>query len=268
MHKRYRNVLTRYYCMQVILRLTFTLGILLSFQLLSNAQLFQQSFNKGGAIGAYVNLKEPSDNQFNAISNYPNSSRSFKDGKLVFKKTGSSSINIARTTDLANGDDLKAIKISFKLNVSGEAQSKSNIFTHGKFIIGEELDAASTSYPDAQKESVSFPFSFPVTKVGELFQGFKIVGKGGSNTIFSGEKEITVFINATNNPIQYQNPLGETVDLPAGKYEVWVSDFKVLADVTVQNAKNGLKNFKLLIVPQAPNGLELSFDDFVVNKLN
>lgn len=257
-----------FYCMYMISRLTFFIGVLLTFHLSAKAQIFQQNFNKGGAIGAYVNVSEPNDNQFNVISNYPNFSRSFKDGKLVFKKTGSSSVNIARATDLADGDNLKALKISFKLKVAGEAQSKSGIFTHGKFIVGDGLDATSTSYPDEQSESASFVFNFPISKVGELFQGFKIGGKGSANEIFFGEKEISLFINIAEKAIQYYTPEGEVVNLQSGKFEVWVGNLRVITDATVKNRKNIPKNFKLLIAPQAPNGLELSFDDFVVSKLN
>lgn len=254
--------------MQIISRLTFFIGVVSTLNFSAKAQVFQQSFNKGGAIGAYVNIHEPSDNQFNVISNYPNFPRSFKDGKLIFKKIGSSSVNIARTTSFTNDENLKAVKISFKINVVGEAQSKSNIFTHGKFVVGEGLDATSTNYPDNETEIASFLFNFPISNVGEPFQGFKIGGKKSSNVLFSNEKEISLFINTTGSSIKYQTPAGDIASLQSGGFEVWVDDFKAIVDNTVQNKKSTPNNFKLLIAPQAPNGLELSFDDFIVTQLN
>ncbi len=245
---------------------SYITSFLLCLSITVQGQIFSQSFDYGGAIGSYVNLTDPDENQFNLISNYPNFARSFKEGKLTFKKTGSASVNIIRGTDL--GQEVKAAKISFKMKAWGQKSGRSTIFTHGKFLVGENFDPTSTRYPSDEDVSCSFMFNFPLVRGEDQFKGFKIGDPGSLNSVFSNEQNVSLVVNVTGKPVEYKSPSGTTMVLANERYDLWVGGIKVFADAIVKNPKVALKNIKLLIVPQAPDGLELSFDDFEITKLN
>lgn len=232
------------------------------------AQLFSQNFSSSNVLADYVNATTPNNGQFTFFSAFGSSPFVIDNGRLKLNKNGTGSAQAVRNFNFATTPKVAIVK--FKFEVANANNPSTAIANHGHFFIGNGFDN-SANLPDnvAAGGNAHSKFGFSIagnTFAVNIISSLNAQNKAAesSTQFFSGEQQITLAVNNSDNPIVYSAPDGSFANLANDKWDLWVGTTKIYSDMAAFGPTVPLNQFRIGFHSNitSTNILQIYFDDF------
>jgi Secretion system C-terminal sorting domain len=234
------------------LSLFFTLPMLATAQTV----LFFQDFS-GATIGSHVGS---GGNLLDFIgTNTPNTSTPpssvyLSTNKLALQRNGAN-VAFVKSTDFTTTPT--TLKVKFKFNVSfGSAMASG---TAAVLYVGGGFNANTTTTGEVRHSSLGFVFS-----AGSTFNLRNLNDFTLSATAYSGQQEVTWYVNNGGSTITYPDPSGGTSSLDDDKADVWVGTTRVFTAIPAVAPTQDITDFKFLF-NNANGNSAFAIDDIEVS---
>jgi hypothetical protein len=235
---------TKQFSMKISFTTLFTaknlaLSMCVALPMLATAQtvLFSQDFS-GATIGSHVGS---GGNLLDFIgTNTPNSSTPpssvyLSTNKLAMQRNGAN-VAFVKSTDFTTTPT--TLKIKFKFNVSfGSAMASG---TAAVFYLGGGFNANTTTTSEVRHSSLGFVFAAGSTFNVRNLNDFTL------STAYSGQQEITWYVNNGGSTITYPDPSGGTSSLDDDKADVWVGTSRIFTAIPAVTPTQDITDFKFL----------------------
>lgn len=214
--------------------------------------LLTENFNSSTTLSTYVGAGA---NQFDFIGatggTTPSASSAYiSSNRVVLQRTNAGVAAISKTTDLSPTPDFLKIKFKFAVSFGADASGIASPTT-GLFVVGSGFATSATTEAAANRHS---NLGFTI-KSGSSFYLRDLVSSGFTNSAtFTGEQQITWYINNSGSSISYANPDGSglTTSLANDRADVWVGTSLVFTNLAAATASQTLTDFKIYM--NNPNG--------------
>ena len=254
-----KNTLSLFYAKILAVSLFFYLPIVATAQV-----LFTQDFNSSTTLSTYIGS---GSNQFDFIGvNATGSSSVYASSNRLNLQRNVNNVAFARTTDLASPAP-NVLKIKFKfLATFGAAASP--LGTQAVVYVGSDLVGAANTTGELANNA-SRHSSFGLTIAGSnLFYVRELTGftySNGGTTPYTGQQEITWFINNSGAEISYSDPAGGSSILANDVADLWVGTTRIFTIISpAAGADKPLTDFKVLFSNSNGNSA-IAFDDIEIS---
>lgn len=233
------------------------------------AQIFSQDFSSSNTVADYAALSPATTaNQFTAFTVFTpaNNSFSISNGRLLFAKVGNGgSSHIVRNADFAVTPKFLTFKVLIDFQDITGTLTTSNI----GILFGKEF-ANDATFPDNTKCHTRFGIStkngvFTINTVANTATATQWSSIETSSQEFSGEKELSVYINNTGTLQKYNAPDGTVKDLENNRYSVWVGNVVAVNNHVSYGAGVDIKNFRISFNANAATATPFSYKYFFDN---
>ncbi|MBL7813391.1 MAG: T9SS type A sorting domain-containing protein [Saprospiraceae bacterium] len=221
--------------------------------------LFTQDFSESTTISTYVGSGV---NQFDFIGvNSTGASSVYATGNRLNLQRNTNAVGFARTTNLS-ATTPTILKVKFKLSVPFSSTTMATA-TAAVLYVGSSLVAGATTTGElasnaSRHSSLLIGFAAASGTFNLRTPAFVTSGN------YTGEQEISWYINNSGASINYIDPAGNSTALGNDKNDIWVGTTRIFNDVAAVTATQDLNNVKLLFNNGAANSA-IAIDDIEIS---